>query len=490
MHILSKSTFIRGVQCEKSLYFNKFKKEYRDKISENQQAIFTSGTDLGFLAQDLFPNGIDCSPEHYYNWGPSIQKTKELISINQPVIYEAAFEYEGVMAALDILVHKDGKWYGYEVKGSTSVKPTHHDDVSLQFYVINKSGLELEDISLIYLNNKYSKQGELDLNQLFKIESLYEIVNSKIQWVEKNIENFKEVLNMNDAPSKEIGPHCFKPYTCDFKGYCWSNIPEYSVFDLYSAQGKDWELYNRGIIEINDIPDDFKLSKSQQIQVLAEKNNEALINSEEISQFLDSLKYPLYHFDFETFATSVPLFDNSRPFQQLPFQYSLHVQNEINGECEHKEFLAHPENGDPRPLLIEQMIQDLGKTGDVLVYNKTFEDLKIKELIRDFPLYKKELEAIRLRLVDLATPFQKKYYYKKEMKGRYTIKNVLPALCPELSYKNLEIQEGGTASRCFSEMMLGKYRLDVDKTRKDLLAYCELDTLAMVKLLEKLYSVV
>jgi hypothetical protein len=187
-------------------------------------------------------------------------------------------------------------------------------------------------------------------------------------------------------------------------------------------------------------------------------------------------------------ATAVPIFDNTRPYQQFVFQYSLHVQDKPNGELKHYEYLAQADGTDPRIGFVEQLIKDCGTTGDVIVYNAGFERGKLNDLIEVFPQYHKQLQAIIDRIVDLMIPFRERWYYLPEMRGSYSIKQVLPALVPELSYKDLEISEGGTASNTFAEMVMGSFWGDIQKTRNDLLEYCKLDTYAMVKILEKLYN--
>ena len=187
-------------------------------------------------------------------------------------------------------------------------------------------------------------------------------------------------------------------------------------------------------------------------------------------------------------TSALPIFDNSRPYQQLVFQYSLHLKN-ISGDLMHREFLAEASPSiDPRIDFVKQLINDFGDSGDILVYNIGFERGKLYDLIEVFPQLEKQINAIIDRLKDLMVPFQQKWYYTPEMKGSYSIKAVLPALVPELSYKNLEIKEGGTASNTFTQMVLGEFKGDIIQTRNDLLAYCKMDTYAMVRILEKLYN--
>jgi hypothetical protein len=230
------------------------------------------------------------------------------------------------------------------------------------------------------------------------------------------------------------------------------------------------------------------LNPNQVLQVQSEVNGTTHIDIEEIRNFTNGLNYPLYFLDFETIGPAVPKYDGSRPYQQLVFQYSLHIQKISNSEIIHREYLADPSQ-DPRPNFIEQLIQDCGTSGDIIVYNIGFERGKLNDLIEVFPEYSKELRGIINRLKDLMIPFQQKWYYTPEMKGSYSIKYVLPALVPELSYDGLPIKEGGAASNIFLSMVNGTFDGDLEETRRQLLEYCKLDTFAMVKILEKLCQV-
>ena len=356
--------------------------------------------------------------------------------------------------------------------------------------IITNSGIELEDISIIHLNSKYSRKGDLDLDQLFIKSSISEKVIENQEIIKSQLYEQKLILADKRVPKVEIGSHCNSPYRCDFKGYCWKDVPEYSVFNLDRGGEKVWELFESGVVNINEIPPEFGLSPSQEIQVKAEQTGEDFINKNEINAFLEKLEYPLFFLDFETVMPAVPMFDNARTYQQLTFQYSLHINRKKGEETDHKEYLGTGENKDPRLELIKRLIVDIEGAGNILVYNKSFEDRCLKEIGRDFPKYNDSINKIRTRLVDLATPFEKRHYYTAEMKGKYSIKNVLPALVPELSYDDLEVKDGASASFTFLDLMAGTFEGDIQETRNNLLAYCKLDTYAMVKILEKLYKTV
>jgi hypothetical protein len=491
-HILSKSTFMYGVQCKKRLYLHKNGKKFgieKDGVSAQQEAIFSTGTNVGELAQKLFPGGIDCTPESYYDFGPSLDKTTALLAKKHPAIYEAAFQFDQVLVALDILVLKNDGWHAYEVKSTNGTKDTHIQDAALQYWVMVNSGLEIKSINVLHFNREYVRQGDLNVQELFTWDDVTEEVLNLQPEIETEIKANKDCLKEPTIPNIEIGSHCSNPYSCDFMGTCWKHVPNYSVFNLTRGGSKAWELHDQGILNIEDIPDNFPLSDSQQLQVEAEKSGRVYIDKEGIKAFVEALNYPLYFLDFETIMPAVPEFDQTRPYQMSVFQYSLHVQRSVDAPVEHYECLAEPTDRNLRTTVAKQLISEMGKTGDVIVYNKSFEASRLNELARDFPKYSSALEAVRDRMVDLATPFQRKMYYAKEMRGSYSIKVVLPALVPELSYKDLEIQEGGTASLTFLQMVQGQFKGDVTKTRQNLIKYCELDTLAMVKILARLQGI-
>ena len=486
-HILSKSTFMKGCQCPKALWLYKHKPELRTEVSDQQQTIFDQGTNVGKLAEQLFPKGVDARPENTFAYQQSVVDTQKYILEGHKVIYEAAFQYDQVLAALDILVCNRGRWKAYEVKSSTSVSDAILQDAALQYYVITQSGLPLVDFSIVYINNEYVREGDLDVQELFVIESVLEQILELQPMIAAKIPELKRVAKLAEVPKRDIGPHCSDPYGCDFMEHCWQHIPEDSVFDLrgHSGGSRAFELYEQGILLLNDIPDDFKLNTSQQIQVTAHKTGEPVINRAALEEFLDQIEYPLYFMDFETFQSAVPEYDGTRPYQQIPFQYSVHRLDAQEAELVHFEWLG--ESGtDPRKDFIENLLGVMGNTGSVVTYNSSFEKGRLCELAIRFPRKAKTIESLQERIIDLMSPFRSKHYYLPIMKGSYSIKQVLPALVPDLSYDDLEIGNGGLASFTYYQLQYEKEVAVVEKTREALLRYCELDTLAMAKILEKL----
>ncbi len=312
-HLLSKSSFLKGIQCEKQLYLYKHHYDWRDEVTEAQQAIFDRGTDVGKLAQDLFPGGIDAAPPNPFQYDKSAELTQDKINEGVKIFYEASFIYDEVLVAVDILVKAGNKWKIYEVKSSTSVSETYILDAAVQYYVLINSGLDVDDISIVHLNNQYVRHGELNIQELFSIESVLDLVKDQQDLIAEKIKSFKVVLKSKTIPEINIGPQCNDPYDCAFLGYCWKDIPDYSVFNIARLNtNKKFELFNSGVIKIEDVPGDYKLNANQRLQVDSEINKTSFIDKKGLKNFLDSLTYPLYFMDFETFMPAVPLYDDTR----------------------------------------------------------------------------------------------------------------------------------------------------------------------------------
>ena len=497
MPTLSKSRFVSGIQCEKKLYFDIFRKDLKPPLSKAQDRLFSSGNTVGELAQKVFPNGKDATFEMNGDWSLGINRTNKWINEGVTTIYEAAFSHSKVFAALDILHKTSNKEYwAIEVKSSTEVKDYHITDASLQYWVMNKCGIIPNRFFIMHINNNYEKLGDINPSELFTLTDITTQVKNKQSWVTEQLDYLHDLLDNKKEPIKEIGKQCNSPFSCDYQHHCWQHIPKDSVFELYSPRGKEWDLYKRNIIQLEEIPEGESLSHRQQLQVNGVKFNHSYINERAIKDFLSNFKYPLYFFDFETIFPAIPPIDRSRPFQQTPFQYSLHILLSTNNELVHKEFLADPDNfrdtseTDPRRLLLEQLQNDIGKTGSIVAYNASFEISVLKSLIPLFPEFKEFINDLCDRFVDLLIPFKNAWYYTPEMGKSASIKSVLPAIAPEFSYDDLTIGNGGDASDTFLTMINNTFEGDVKNTRDDLLKYCERDTYGMVILYKKLIEII
>ena len=480
---LSKSQFTRGLQCHKSLWLFKYRKELQEKPDAALQARFDAGTEVGILAQQLFPGGAALQYENGIS--ENILKTQKLLLAGTEIIYEATFRYDNVLAMVDILRKGANGWEIYEVKSSTEAKDIFINDTAVQYYVVRGAGLDIAKVSLVRLNNGYTRQGELDLAALFAVDDVTAATLSRQHNIPGELSEMRRSLEGGE-PAIDIGPYCDDPYACDFKQYCWQGIPENSVFDIANLRSnRKFALYYGGIVHMRDIPADFCLSENMQVQVEAELTGRKTINRERIGTFLAEISEPAGFLDFETFMEPVPSFDYQRPYQQIPFQYSLHVCEK--GRLSHAEFLGAP-GTDPRPAFMRKLLHDTAYCRTIIVYNQAFEAARLREMASDFPEFSDGIAALVERLVDLMIPFRNRDYYVREMHGSHSIKNVLPALVPELGYGNLAIADGETAMLAYSGLLKVSDAAEKEKIRRDLLAYCRMDTLAMVRIWEKLVS--
>ena len=489
---LSKSKFCKGVQCPKILWLDAYKSELAEDTAN--ESILRTGNEVGDLAMQYFGDFEEVA------WNISKQQmvadTQELLTQGERIIAEASFLYNDLFCSVDILKrNEDGTFDIIEVKSSTAINDIYYYDMAFQYHVVSNAGLQVAKVYNMHLNSQYVRQGELDLQELFVLEDCTEKVLSMQDTVLAELQEMNTYNATDEEPFMEVGVHCQAPYFCAYHTYCHRHIPAQSVFDIHGMTAKKkYELYYTGIVDFDDIiarkP---KMSQKQLQQVEAVYyNQKPVILQDKIKEFIDTLTYPLYYLDFETYQQAVPLYDGVTPYTQIPFQYSLHVQKTKGGSLEHYEFLGK-EGEDPRRALAEQICRDIPMDVCTLAYNMAFEKNVLKNLAQQYPDLADHLLNIVENIKDLMIPFQKQHYYCKEMMGSYSIKYVLPALCsddPELDYHALEgIHNGSEAMSAYADLV-NHTAEEIAVIRKNLLAYCRLDTLAMVKILEKLHEVI
>ncbi|ABW66051.1 DUF2779 domain-containing protein [Desulfosudis oleivorans] len=489
---ISKSQYLRGLQCPKSLWYYRHRPDLAPETPPGRQALFDAGHEVGVLAQQYFKTGIEIT-EDYLATDKAICSTQKAVADGHIHIFEAtAAAPDGAFSKIDILkkVGKSDAWDLVEVKMSTGVKDYHVDDMALQRHAFTGAGYNIRKSILMHINNQYVRSGDLDLLALFTLADCTEQVTSRLADVDGHVARLLDVIRQQKEPDVAPGDHCFSPFECDYTGHCWPTHPPRSVYDLFPTGPKLNALLARDITLISEIPDDFRMTNRQQVLVQACKTGQVQLDPAKIQKFLLSLKYPLYFLDYETINNAVPLFDRTRPYQQVPFQFSLHVQNEKNGPVNHVEFLS-TEKTDPRPAFIEKLIAHCGTKGSVIVYNKAFEKRINDELGRDFPQFKPALNRISTRMVDLLVPFRSRHLYHPDMNGSASLKSVLPAFVPHMRYDTLEISDGGAAAQLYLSCL--KDALPAEEQQKvfdNLRVYCGQDTLAEVKLLEVMYGLV
>lgn len=442
---ITKSAYIQGLQCPKRYYLNAFKPELRASLEQASRTVFRSGSDVVKAARELFPGGVfGVNPdEPDFSWEKAATDTRQCMDTSD-ILYQAAFEHNGLCCIIDMLVKRNGRWYAYEVKAVNRLQQKHYDDITFQYYVLQQCGIDVADLFLVHMNPAYVRIGPIDAGQLFHRHSVIRQARKSIHHLEMVLQQLRSLSAEQPEPAIDTGNHCKQPYPCPYISYC-----------------------NPNSISVEPSP-----------------SAEPEIQTKQVSAFLEKLIYPLYFFDFEAVQYAVPEFDHSSPFQQIPFQYSLHIQAFPGGELQHTYYLG---DGvlDPRHAIMQKLLTDLGQTGSIITWNKTFEATCIRDLAVDFPLFTEPLHALLQRMEDLMLPFSKHWIRLPAAQGKSSLKTILPLLCPELTYASLDIQEGTMASYTYSRL----HQQD-EETRKinreQLLAYCQMDTFAMVKILEKI----
>lgn len=501
---LSKSKYTAFRQCQKNLWMKAYKPE-EEVIDPSLQSRFESGNEVGDLAMGLFgpfEEVTSLDAEGKLDLGEMLRKTEDCLARGVENICEASFSWDGNYCAVDILHRQGGGYAIYEVKSSSNslVEPISDDelrhyawDIAYQKYVLIQCGVNVTGVYLVQLNKDYVRGKDLDIQMLFLKTEMTRLVDEEYPNVPANIARARKVLECHQEPAKPISMACRKPYPCAFWQYCSKHIPKPSVFDLYRMSfEKALKYYNNSIVTFEDVQS-CKLTARQQVQVVSHLTGKGTVDKKSIRDFLDqNIRYPLYFLDFETMQDVIPQYEGTKPYQQIPFQYSLHWIEKPGGELKHTAFLA--ESGkDPRRALAEQLCHDIPLNACITAYNKGFECGRINELAEAFPALRYHLLNIRDNIVDFLDPFRAGYYYLPEMEGSFSIKKVLPALFPndpQLDYSNLtgSVHNGGEAMTIFPKIK-DMAPADQQKARQSLLDYCHLDTLAMVKIWQKLEEI-
>lgn len=484
---LSKSKYVRGLQCQKSLWLYNHRRDLIPETPAALQMIYDQGQEVGRLAWKNFPGGKLIEEDHLHR-NEALEATRVALEGGAGVLYEAAILFDAVLIRADILVrNNDGSWDIVEVKSTTDIEDVHLHDLSIQRYVLEGAGFRIRKTCLMFINNQYVRRGDIDVGELFTLSDVTEKVAKLMKSVPANVKEFHKTVATDEAPTVDIGPHCTIPYDCEFIRHCWKHIPEYSIYNLANiSQKKIAALRKLGVLEIKDIPEDFELSETQSRQVEVEKTGREHLEAEPIAKLLTTLSYPLYFLDFETLNPAIPPFDGLRPYEQFPFQVSIHIQKTDVGEIEHVEYLGDGKT-DPRPGLARCLVEAIGPTGSVIAYNASFEGRHLAGLAETFPEMSDRLLSIIERLWDVANAFRKRHYVHPGFKGQWSMKAVLPTLVPTMSYKDLAIGGGTQAQLAYLNLMKGKFSGSEDlNLAANLKKYCGQDTLGMVELLKQL----
>jgi predicted RecB family nuclease len=473
------------MQCLKRLYLLVHEPGLAPQTDGANEAIIEQGREVGLLARQLFPGGVEVSGSGGIE--AAIRTTRELVANPEvPAIFEAAFEHGGVVVRVDVLHRRtDNRWRVIEVKSSASLKEEHLDDVAIQYRVLSRCGLDVGSCCLAHVNRNYVFQrGMVDPWRFFRIRNVTRQVARLQPKLTFQLRAAFTILSMPEAPDIAPGKHCMSPVTCEFFDQCNPPRPDDYVGYLPRIHASAVEeLEELGVESIRDIPTDFELTEIQRRAATCVQTGEPWF-SPELRDVLGGLAYPVYFADFETVNPAIPRYPGMRPYDHLPFQWSVHVQRQPGTTPEHLEFLA-TDARDPRREFISSLCAALGESGSILVYS-SFESQRLSELRGWLPEFGERIAAIQARLFDLL-PVVREHTYHPSYAGSYSIKSVLPALAPEMTYDGMEVSNGQSAGLAWESLVRGSLdNSERDRLMKALLDYCGQDTLALVRLLDVL----
>lgn len=482
---LSKSDYLNYIKHPAWLWMKKHAKTLLPPIDAATQAIFDTGHEFEQYAEALFPGGVTLGFSDYDEYLSLPERTTQALDEGIHTIFQGRFEYEQLTFICDVI-----QVVGYkevdliEIKSSTSAKPEHVVDLAFQMVVLEKCGYSVRNISVIHVNNQYVRNGKINAKEITARSDVTEDIIAARDFTLTKIDEALDTMALSECPD-------VSPLYADSKSFAeWLQIYKRlktpkpgSIFDLCQMDANTLKnLQANNISYIKDIPQDFVLKPKQRLQVEALRQGKPTIHLDKIKAYLDSFIYPLYFYDYETLGSLVPYFDGLKPYQQLPFQYSVHILDNPDAELRHEEFL-HRDSANPAESLTKSLMSHIGDEGTVLAWNMSFEKSCNTLLGSLLPGCAEFYSKLNDRIVDLMIPFSQNWYIDADFCGSASIKKVLPVLVPALSHKDLDISDGGSAQRLWMEAVLdGKHPDDKDKVLSDLLDYCMLDTLAMVEI--------
>ena len=500
--ILSKSDYMLFLRHPAWLWLKKFDKYKLPPIDENTQAMFDEGNEFEDYAEKLYSGaikiGFDVGNFETYKSMPS--RTKKALNEGASTIFQGRFEADGITCIIDVLHRVEGSTFDLiEIKSSTRAKPEHEYDLAFQTIVLEKSGIKIRNIAIIHVNKEYVRNGGIEPKKLTAKTDVTAAVRALIDTTKKQIDKAFAVLSQKTMPDlspryvNQIGvssTRWFEEWLEIYKSLN-QNLDLYNIcFLSYPNAQQIGQLEDNGINKIGDMPKKLALRPKQLAQIQTTRDNKKIIDKEKIRKFLDTLKYPLYFFDYETFSSVIPKFDGCQPYKDYPFQYSLHILDSPEAKLKHEEYL-HQENSNPMPQLIEKLKADIDSRGTILTWNMSYEKGCNDRMAGFYSKHKEFLESLNKRINDLMIPFSEMWFVDKNFFGSASVKKVMPVLVPELSYKKLNVSDGLSARRVWTQTILeGKNQDQREKILLDLSKYCTLDTYAMVRILEKLQTIV
>ncbi len=499
MKHISKTTYLEFLSCGKNTWLRWYKPELKSlfKLSDFDKSLVDKGNLVEEWARKLFPDGVLITESDE----EALRVTQEYITEKKHVIFQSKFIHDKFLAKNDVLEYDkfNDCWNLYEIKGTNTLDENvreidHVEDATFQTIILRAKGIKVGKVFIIHLNKEYVREDEINVEELFVKDDITEEVKNREEFTKEKMHKAAECLfQQNEQALVCQCVYSGRSAHCATFKYSYPDIPEYSVHDLSrigNSKKKLESLVDSQIFDISEIPEEFELTPNQKNQVFTHKTQRPMIDLIAIKKELQSLSYPLYFLDYETYPPAIPLFNGFKPYQQIPFQFSLHVLNEPGGELTHAEYL-HEEASDPSLDVITQLKKTIGSNGHVITWNKRFEKGINSQMAERNPEHADFLESVNDRIYDLMDIFQKQFYVHHGFKGKVSIKKVLPVLVPKLSYKDLEIKEGGSAMEAWYEMVFNTETQEEKlKIAKDLRTYCGLDTYAMYAIWKELINIV
>jgi hypothetical protein len=474
---LSKSRILLHRQCPKRLWLKVHRPEL-EEVADSNQARFATGTYVGELAQQLYPDGVLIDGD---NLGQAVADTQAVLAGEKRPIFEATLQAGGLLIRADLMLPDQDGYRMVEVKSSTSVKDYHLTDAAIQSWVAQQADLPLTSVEIAHIDNTFVYPGDGDYQGLFHYADISDQISNLKDAVPDWINAAQETL-VGDEPCMAVGNQCTKPFPCSFIGYCSPNTESEDGFPpevLPYGKTMAATLRAEGYTDLRDVPEERLGNLNHQRVWRTSKSGQAELKPE-AGKIIAALLYPRYYIDFETINPAVPVWAGTRPYMQVPFQWSCHIET-AKGVMTHCAFLADGQS-DPRRPFAESLIEAAGADGPIFVYNAPFERTRMQELADYYPDLAPALEAAIDRIVDLY-PIAREHYYHPEMRGSWSIKAVLPTIAPDLAYDDLEVANGGMAQEAFAEMMHADTSTERHQQLSEaLLKYCERDTLAMVRI--------
>lgn len=479
-YLLSKTAFLKLEQCEKSFFLYRNFPYLKDKADPEKMQRFKRGHDVGHLAQGLFPGGQDVS-ELSNNMNEALALTAKLLGDKCPVIYEATFKYKGLLVMVDILVLEDGKYRAYEVKSSLKVSEIYLRDACLQFYVLHHCLPNLSDFFLVTINGDYVLDGALDIRHYFKKRSISEKALANLSYFESRLDKAAGLLEENRVPEREIGPHCFRPYTCDFFGHCWKGkLEEDSLFNFpFTDKLKIFDWYAAGYRKLRDLGPAQLEKPWQRIIQDCLMQQKSYLEKEALSQFLNRQVGKRCAMDLEVWNPAVPELEGSRPFEHIPFLWSFN-----DGETEINLFYEHRE--DEREKMVLDLLEVCKAYDTLVVYDKTLECAVLDNLAKRFPEQAEALTQLRDKILDLFEPFAKHWFYHPGFRNNLSLKSITGVLVPEFRYG--DIRSGLEALQAYDLFRKQQNPLERELLKDKLMLYCQNDCKAVMQLLDYLNS--